>query len=80
MSMGVPKSANTRMNTSREEASTVGSTSGRMMPVTRWKLLAPRLSAASFRELSKFCNAPQTYMYTSGKDCKEKTSTIPAKP
>ena len=53
---------NTRMNTSRPLARTVGITSGRITPVTRCKLLAPRLSAASFRELSKFSRAPQTYI------------------
>ena len=62
MIMGVPKSANTRMNTSNAPASSDGITSGKMIFVTRWKALQPRLSAASFRELSRFFIAPETYM------------------
>ena len=60
--MGVPKSENTRMNTSSIPASREGITRGKMTLVTRWKALQPRLSAASFRELSRFFMAPETYM------------------
>ena len=60
--MGVPKSENTRMNTSSMPASREGITRGKITLVTRWKALQPRLSAASFRELSRFFSAPDTYM------------------
>ena len=68
------------MNTSRELASMVGITSGTMIRVTLWNAVQPRLSAASFRELSRFFRAPDMYMYTRGKDWRENTSTMPAKP
>ena len=50
------------MNTSREPASKEGMTKGKMILVTRWNTLQPRLSAASLRELSRFFIAPDTYM------------------
>ena len=80
MSMGVPKSENTLMNTSRELASMVGITRGTIICITRWNAVQPRLSAASFKELSRFLRAPEIYMYTRGKDWRENTSTMPANP
>ena len=62
MIIGVPKSEKTRMNTSSIPASSEGRTSGKITLVTRWKALQPKLSAASFRELSRFFMAPDTYI------------------
>ena len=50
------------MNTSSIPASSEGRTSGKITLVTRWKALQPKLSAASFRELSRFFMAPDTYI------------------
>ena len=60
MSMGVPKSAKTRMKTSMELARSVGMTRGTMIFQMRPMRLHPRLSAASFKELSRFFSAPDT--------------------
>ena len=80
MSSGVPKSANARMNTSREAARMVGMDNCMITLKNRFTPVQPMFAEASIKELSIDLNAPFMYTNTSGKNFSACTIRMPPKP
>ena len=80
ISIGVPKSANAFINTSKAPANIVGVIKGIAIVATFLKGEHPKLSAASIRETSILLKAPETYIKIKGYNFKVKTKSIPPKP